>query len=76
MKTHLWIQTSALMLIDTLFSKTIKNPASRVRQRTKPTNKEKEFATNVVVGMGAVKAYMTAFNEENKDNAKKKLLYY
>ena len=54
------------------FSKTIKNPASRVRKRTKPTNKEKEFATNVVVGMGAVKAYMTAFNEENKDNAKKK----
>ena len=54
------------------FSKTIKNPSSRVRKRTKPTNKEKEFATNVVVGMGAVKAYMTAFNEENKDNAKKK----
>jgi hypothetical protein len=54
------------------FSKTIKNPASRVRKRTKPTNKEKEFATNVVVGMGAVKAYMTAFNEENQDNAKKK----
>ena len=54
------------------FSKTIKNPASRVRKRTKPTNKEKEFATNVVVGMGAVKAYMTAFNEENKDNAKKR----
>ena len=54
------------------FSKTIKNPSSRVRKRTKPTNKEKEFATNVVVGMGAVKAYMTAFNEENKNNAKKK----
>jgi hypothetical protein len=54
------------------FSKTIKNPSSRVRKRTKPTNKEKEFATNVVVGMGAVKAYMTAFNEENKYNARKK----
>jgi hypothetical protein len=54
------------------FSKTIKNPSSRVRKRTKPTNKEKEFATNVVVGMGAVKAYMTAFNEENQNNAKKK----
>ena len=54
------------------FSKTIKNPASRVRKRTKPTNKEKEFATNVVVGMGAVKAYMTAFQEENRNNAKKK----
>ena len=54
------------------FSKTIKNPASRVKKRTKPTNKEKEFATNVVVGMGAVKAYMTAFSEENKDNARKK----
>ena len=54
------------------FSKTIKNPSSRVRKRTKPTNKEKEFATNVVVGMGAVKAYMTAFNEENQDNAKRK----
>ena len=56
------------------FSKTIKNPSSRVRKRTKPTNKEKEFATNVVVGMGAVKAYMTAFSEENKDNAKKKAM--
>ena len=54
------------------FSKTIKNPSSRVRKRTKPTNKEKEFATNVVVGMGAVKAYMTAFNEENQYNARKK----
>ena len=54
------------------FSKTIKNPASRVRKRTKPTNKEKEFATNVVVGMGAVKAYMTAFQEENRNNAKRK----
>jgi len=54
------------------FSKTIKNPASRVRKRTKPTNKEKEFATNVVVGMGAVKAYMKAFEEENRGNAKRK----
>ena len=54
------------------FSKTIKNPSSRVRKRTKPTNKEKEFATNVVVGMGAVKAYMKAFEEENRGNAKRK----
>ena len=56
------------------FSKTIKNPSSRVKKRTKPTNKEKEFATNVVVGMGAVKAYMTAFSEENKDNGLDEIL--
>ena len=54
------------------FSKTIKNPASRVKQRSIPTNKEKEFATNVVVGMGAVKAYMTAFSEKHENSARKK----
>ena len=56
------------------FSKTIKNPAKQVRKRINPTNKEKEFATNVVVGMGAVKAYMTAFSEDNSTNARKKAM--
>ena len=54
------------------FSKTIKNPADRVYKREKTTNKEKIFATNVAVGMGPVKAYMDAFNEDKEDTAKKK----
>tara|TARA_Y100001951_G_scaffold24921_1_gene19160 strand:+ start:125 stop:904 length:780 start_codon:yes stop_codon:yes gene_type:complete len=54
------------------FSKTIKNTGTRVKERKKVTNKEKEFATNVVVGMGAVKSYMKAFNELNGDKAQKK----
>ena len=54
------------------FSKTIKNPADRVYKREKPTNKEKIFATNVAVGMGPVKAYMDAFNEDKEDTAKRK----
>ena len=32
-------------------------------ERTKITNKEKHFATNVVVGMGAVEAYKNAYKE-------------
>ena len=54
------------------FSKTIKNTASRVRERKNPTSKEKVFATNVAVGMGVVKAYMDAFSEEDNSKAQKK----
>ena len=54
------------------FSKTIKNTANRVRERKNPTSKEKVFATNVAVGMGVVKAYMDAFNEESDSKAQKK----
>ena len=43
------------------FSKTIKNTSERVHKRTKITNKEKDFATNVVVGMGALDAYIFWF---------------
>ena len=53
------------------FSKTIGNKKNtRVRKST--TKKEKIFATNVVVGMGPVKAYMDAFKEESEDQAQKK----
>ena len=54
------------------FSKTIKNPSARVYKREKTTNKEKIFATNVAVGMGPVKAYMDAFNEDKENTAKRK----
>lgn len=54
------------------FSKTIKNPSDRVYKREKTTNKEKIFATNVAVGMGPVKAYMDAFNEDKENTAKRK----
>jgi len=54
------------------FSKTIKNTSERVHKRTKITNKEKDFATNVVVGMGAINAYKNAFKEESSQKARKK----
>ena len=54
------------------FSKKIKNTNSRVRLRKKATKKEKEFAVNMVIGKGAVKSYMDAFNEDNQTNAKKR----
>ena len=54
------------------FSKTIKNTSERVHKRTKITNKEKDFATNVVVGMGALDAYKNAFKEESNQKARKK----
>jgi len=54
------------------FSKKIKNTNSRVRERENPTNKEKLFATTVAVGTDAVKAYMDAFEENNRDKARKK----
>ena len=54
------------------FSKKIKNPWSRVKDRTNCTNKEKIFATSVAVGKDAVSAYMKAFTEANRDKARKK----
>ena len=54
------------------FSKKIKDTGKRVRDRKKVTKKEKIFATNVAVGMGAVKSYMDAYNEANPDKAKNK----
>ena len=54
------------------FSKTIKNTSERVHKRTKITNKEKEFVTNVVVGMGAVDAYKNAYKEMSDQKARKK----
>ena len=54
------------------FSKTIKDTNKRVKQRNKVTKKEKLFATNVAVGMGAVKSYMDAYKELNYDKAKNK----
>ena len=54
------------------FSQKIKNPWSRVKDRTNCTNKEKIFATSVAVGKDAVSAYMKAFTEANRDKARKK----
>jgi len=54
------------------FSRTITNPNKRMKERKRVTNKEKIFATNVAVGMGAVKAYMDAYNEDSKNKAKTK----
>lgn len=54
------------------FSKTIKDTNKRIKERTKVTNKEKMFATNIVVGMGAVKAYKKAYNEMSDNKAGKK----
>lgn len=54
------------------FSKKIKHPSKRVRERTKCTPKEHEFSINVAVGMGAVGAYMEAFKEEDTSKAQKK----
>ena len=52
--------------------KTIKDTNKRVKERTRVTNKEKMFATNIVVGMGAVKAYQKAYNEMSDNKAGKK----
>ena len=54
------------------FSKTIRNPSKRVKERKKITRKEREFATNVVVGMGAVDAYKKAYTEMSNSSARKK----
>ena len=54
------------------FSKTIKDTNKRVKQRKQVTKKERLFATNVAVGMGAVKSYMDAYGELSHDKAKNK----
>ena len=54
------------------FSTKIKNTNSRVYKRKKATHKEKEFATHLVTGTSAVKAYMRSFNESNEGKATKK----
>tara|TARA_R110002020_G_scaffold33780_5_gene102657 strand:- start:3304 stop:4089 length:786 start_codon:yes stop_codon:yes gene_type:complete len=54
------------------FSKNIKDTTRQVYNREKPTKKEKIFATNIAVGMGAVKSYMDAFTEADSYKAEKK----
>ena len=54
------------------FSKSIKSPNTNFYKRDKTTKKEKVFATNVAVGMGAVKSYMDAFSELDSYKAGKK----
>ena len=54
------------------FSTNIKNTANRVYKREHVTNKEKEFATNVVIGLGAVEAYKQAYSEMSDQKARKK----
>ena len=56
------------------FSKTIKHTNGQVKKRKKLTNDEKIFTTNVVSGMGPVKAYMDAFKATSEDKARKKAL--
>ncbi len=41
-------------------------------KRKEATNKEKEFAVNVVTGMGAVDAYKKAYSEMSNQKARKK----
>ena len=54
------------------FSRTIKNTSERVYKREHVTNKEKEFATNIVVGLGAIDAYKKAYSEMSDQKARKK----
>ena len=54
------------------FSKSIKSPNTNFYKRDKTTKKEKIFATNVAVGMGAIKSYMDAFSELDSYKAGKK----
>ena len=54
------------------FSKTIKNPSSRVRERKSVTRKEKEFVTNVIIGKGAMEAYKNVYSEKSDNKARKK----
>ena len=56
------------------FSKTIKHTNGQVKKRKKLTNNEKIFTTNVVSGMGPVKAYMDAFKAASETKARKKAL--
>ena len=54
------------------FSTKIKNTSDRVYKREKTTSKEKEFVTNIVVGLGAVEAYKIAYKEISNQKARKK----
>ena len=54
------------------FSTNIKNTSDRIHKRTTTTKKEKEFAVNVVTGMGAVDAYKKAYSEMSNQKARKK----
>ena len=54
------------------FSTNIKNTSDRVYKRKDTTNKEKEFAVNIVTGMGAVDAYKKAYSEMSDQKARKK----
>ena len=54
------------------FSKSIKDTRKQVYKRKVPTKKEKIFATNIAVGLGAVKSYMDAFSETSSYKAQKK----
>jgi len=54
------------------FSTKIKNTSDRVYKRKDITSKEKEFVTNIVVGLGAVEAYKTAYKEISSQKARKK----
>jgi hypothetical protein len=54
------------------FSTKIKNTSDRIYERKKTTSKEKEFATNIVIGMGAVDAYKKAYTEISSQKARKK----
>jgi hypothetical protein len=54
------------------FSKSIKDTKKQIYKRKSTTKKEKIFATNVAVGLGAVKSYMDAFSETNSYKAQKK----
>ena len=54
------------------FSTNIKNTSEQIHKRKKTTNKEKEFAVNVVTGMGAVDAYKKAYSEMSNQKARKK----
>jgi len=56
------------------FSKTIKHTNKQVKKRKNLTNNEKLFTTNVVSGMGPVKAYMDAFKATSENTARKKAL--
>ena len=54
------------------FSTKIKNTSDNIKKRKKVTNKEKEFAINIVTGMGAVDAYKKAYTEMSDQKARKK----
>ena len=56
------------------FSKKIKDTNENFRTRKSTTKKEKLFATEVVVGKDAIRAYQNVYDEENFSKAKQKAL--